>query len=187
MKFVLNRRVRRRRVVFVLLSRPERRRFGAVATTSMAAVAAGGAYLLHRVGRRSGVTSEEAAAALPGDELVPAPMWQSTRAITIDVPPEDVWPWLVQMGFPSHRAGWYTPHWLDRLSFGIEEESADEIRPELQTLEVGERVPDSRDWSAYFTVTAVEPPHALVLHSTRHVIKPIETIDFSWAFVLREL
>jgi hypothetical protein len=114
-------------------------------------------------------------------------MWQSTRAITIDAPPEDVWPWIVQMGFPSHRAGWYTPHWLDRLSFGIKETSADEIRPELQELNVGERVPDSDDWSAYFTVTAVESPYALVLHSTRHIIKPIRTIDFSWAFVLRAL
>ena len=26
-----------------------------------------------------------------------------------------------------------------------------------------------------------------MLHSTRHVIKPIKTIDFSWAFVIREL
>jgi hypothetical protein len=93
----------------------------------------------------------------------------------------------VQMGFPSHRAGWYTPHWLDRLSFGIKQRSADRIVPELQQLAVGDRVPDSDDWSVFFTVEAVEPPHALVLHSTRHVIKPIKTIDFSWAFVIREL
>jgi hypothetical protein len=32
----------------------------------------------------------------------------------------------------------------------------------------------------------VDVPYALVLHSTRHVIKPIRKIDFSWAFVLRE-
>lgn len=90
-------------------------------------------------------------------------------------------------GFPSHRAGWYTPHWLDRLSFGIKQRSADLIVPELQHLAVGDRVPDSDDWSAFFTVEAVEPPHALVLHSTRHVIKPIRTIDFSWAFVIHEV
>ena len=57
----------------------------------------------------------------------------------------------------------------------------------VAALEVGDRVPDSDDWSAFFTVDAVEPPHTLVLHSTRHVIKPIRTIDFSWAFVIREL
>ena len=125
--------------------------------------------------------------ALPGDAIVVEPMWQSTRAITIDAPPEEVWPWIVQMGFPSHRAGWYTPHWLDRVTFGIRQRSADRILPELQQLAVGDRVPDSVDWSVYFTVEAVEPPHALVLHSTRHVIKPIETIDFSWAFVIGAL
>jgi hypothetical protein len=35
-------------------------------------------------------------------------MWQATRAVTIDAGLEDVWPWLVQVGFPTHRAGWYT-------------------------------------------------------------------------------
>jgi hypothetical protein len=90
------------------------------------------------------------------------------------------------MGFPSYRAGWYTPHWLDRLTFGIRESSADEILPDLQRLERGDQVPDSDDWSAYFTVIEVDPPHALVLHSTRHVITPIKTVDFSWAFVLRD-
>jgi hypothetical protein len=151
-----------------------------------AAVALGG-YLLHRVGRRWGVTADEANTSLPGDDLVPAPMWQSTRAVTIDAPPEDVWPWIVQMGFPSHRAGWYTPHWLDRLTFGIKQASADEIRPDLQQLEPGDRVPDSDDWSAFFTVVTVDAPHALVLRSTRHVIGPIKTIDFSWAFALQPL
>ena len=144
-------------------------------------------YVLHRLGRASGLASGEEAAALPGDEIVPHPLWRSTRAITIDAPPEQVWPWLVQMGFPSHRAGWYTPHRLDRLTFGIEQPSADCIRPELQRLEPGERVPDSDDWSVYFTVQSVDPPHALVLFSTRHVLRPMRTIRFSWAFVTREI
>jgi hypothetical protein len=142
-------------------------------------------YALHRLGRRSGASGSEVAAHLPGDELVPLPMWQSTRAITIDAPPEAVWPWIAQMGFPSYRAGWYTPHWLDRLTLGIRASSADEIRVDLQDVEPGDRIPDSDDWSAYFTVVSAEPPHALVLHSTRHIIGPIKTIDFSWAFVLR--
>jgi hypothetical protein len=149
------------------------------------ALAAG--YGIHRVGRRSGVSDREVTAALPGDELVRDPMWQSTRAITIDAPSKDVWPWIVQMGFPSHRAGWYTPHWLDRLTFGIKQSSAAELRPDLQQLATGDRVPDSDDGSVFFTVAGVEPPHALVLHSTRHVIWPIETIHLSWAFILQPL
>jgi hypothetical protein len=154
---------------------------------AVAVMTAGLVSLLSRVGRRSGVTSSEAADALPGDEIVLHPMWQSTRGITVQATPEQVWPWIVQMGFPSHRAGWYTPHWLDRLTFGIKQQSADRIVPELQQLEVGDRVPDSDDWSVYFTVEEIEPPHALVLHSTRHVITPIRTIDFSWAFVIVEI
>lgn len=151
------------------------------------ALALASLYALHRLGRASGLAPGEETAALPGDEIVPDPLWQSTRAITIDAPPEEVWPWLVQMGFPSHRAGWYTPHWLDRLTFGIEECSADGILPELQRLEPGERVADSDDWSVYFTVQMVDPPHALVLYSTRHVLRPIRTIRFSWAFVTRAI
>ncbi len=182
----MNKRVGDHRLLFVLaLRRTRRLALKPRAHVSAAVVAAG--YLLHRVGRRSGATSEEVASKLPGDELVHEPMWQSTRAITIDAPPEEVWPWIVQMGFPSHRAGWYTPHWLDRLTFGIRASSAEEIRPELQHLEAGDRLPDSDDWSAYFTVVTVDPPHALLLHSTHHVIKPIRTIDFTWAFVLRPL
>jgi hypothetical protein len=185
MRVILNKRRRGRRVVIVLAARPERRRLRAVAASSVTALAA--LTVLRRLGRRSGVIGGEAAEALPGDEIVAQPMWQSTRAITIAAAPEQVWPWIVQMGFPSHRAGWYTPYWLDWLSFGIKEHSTDRIVPELQELAVGDRVPDSDDWSVFFIVESVEPPYALVLHSTRHVIQLIKTIDFSWAFVIREV
>lgn len=185
MKFIIAKRLRGRRLVLELAARPERRPLRTIAPPSAAALAA--LWGLRRLGRLSGVTAGEAADALPGDEIVADPMWQSTRAITIEAPPEQIWPWIAQMGYPSHRAGWYTPHWLDRLTFGIKQHSADHILPELQQLEVGDRVTDSDDWSTYFTVEAVEPPHTLVLHSTRHVIKPIQTIDFSWAFTIGEL
>jgi hypothetical protein len=185
MKYILKKQVRGERVVFVLASRPERRRPSAVAPAVLAAVTS--LYLLRRLGRRSGLCTGEETDTLAGDEVVADPMWQSTRAITIDAPPEQVWPWIVQIGFPSHRAGWYTPHWLDRLTFGIKQRSADHVVRELQQIDVGDRIPDSDDLSTFFTVEAVEPPHALVLHSTRHVIKPIKTIDFSWAFVIREI
>jgi hypothetical protein len=55
---------------------------------------------------RWGATPEEATEPLPGDDENPEPTVQSTRAITIDAPPELVWPWLVQMGI--RRAGFYT-------------------------------------------------------------------------------
>ena len=140
---------------------------------------------LRRVGRRSGATSVEVNGALPGDDVVSQPQWESTRATTINVPPAQVWPWIVQMGFPAYRAGWYTPYWLDRAQWGIRNRSSDEIRDDLQSLRVGDLVPDSLDWSAYFTVETLEPERALVLHSTRHLLPPMRAIDFTWAFVLQ--
>src|SRR4051812_32309969 len=113
---------------------------------------AAAALAVRRLGRQSGATSAEVRGELPGDAIVDRPQWESTRATTIHAPPEEVWPWIVQMGFPAYRAGWYTPHWLDRLQWGIDERSSEEIRPELQTLRIGDRVPDSLDWSVYFTV-----------------------------------
>ena len=146
--------------------------------------AVGAGLAIRRLGRRSGATSREARSPLPGDELVAAPLWESTRATTIWAPPAEVWPWIVQMGFPASRAGWYTPHWLDRLQWGIEERSAEVVVPELQALDVGDRVPDSRDQSVYFTVAAVEPERALVLVSARHLLRPMRSVHFTWAFVL---
>jgi uncharacterized protein len=69
--------------------------------------------------RRSRATREEKRIPLACDHLVPEPMWQATRAVTIDAGLEDVWPWLVQVGFPTHRAGWYTSYWLDRPLLGV--------------------------------------------------------------------
>jgi hypothetical protein len=140
---------------------------------------------LRRLGRRSGATDEELGARLPGDELVPDPLWDSTRAVTVSAPPASVWPWIVQMGYPAYRAGWYTPHWLDRLQWGIRQRSADRILPELQELKVGDRIPDSRDWSVFFTVAALEPERALILYSTRHILKPMRAVAFSWVFVVQ--
>jgi hypothetical protein len=154
------------------------RHVSAVVATVVAAAA------VHRVGRRSGVSGAEVAALLPGDGIVSRPTWSSTRGTTIATPRADVWPWIVQMGYPAFRAGWYTPHWLDRLQWGIREDSAHEIRPDLQDLVVGDRVPDSPDCSVFFTVAELEPERHLVLHSTRHVLPPVRGADFSWAFCL---
>jgi hypothetical protein len=49
---------------------------------------------------------------MPGDEIVRKPFGKTMHAVTIEAPPERVWPWLVQMGY--HRGGWYTYPWVDR-------------------------------------------------------------------------
>jgi ligand-binding SRPBCC domain-containing protein len=165
-------------------------RHGGEARDGMRAIAAFAALAIgatDRWGRRTRATAAERQKRLPGDELVTDPMWQATRAVTIDAPPEMVWPWLVQMGFPTKRAGWYTPFWLDRLLFGIHVRSASRIVPELQALAVGDRVDDSDSGVAYFEVAALDRPRALVLVSHTHPLPAYENVDFSWAFVLEDV
>jgi hypothetical protein len=84
---------------------------------------------------RWGATDEEVAESLPGDDLVRRPNFNATRAVTIDALPEEVWPWIVQIGFG--RAGWYSYDWLDNLG----RSSAKRIIPELQHIEVGTLIP----------------------------------------------
>jgi hypothetical protein len=73
-----------------------------------------------------GSTPDEVARVLPGDELLADADIVSTRAITIDAPPNAIWPWLVQMG--SGRGGAYTYDWIENL-FGLGMHSATEILP----------------------------------------------------------
>jgi hypothetical protein len=85
--------------------------------------------------RSWGASHGEVAATMPGDELLPGAQYRCTRAITVAAEPEDVWPWLVQVGWL--RAGWYADDLLDDLAHS----SAREIIPELQDLAVGTWLP----------------------------------------------
>jgi hypothetical protein len=53
-----------------------------------------------------GATLDETARALPGDELINDAAVAWTNAITIEAPPESVWPWIAQMG--DTRGGFYS-------------------------------------------------------------------------------
>jgi hypothetical protein len=102
-----------------------------------------------------GATDGEIARSMPGDEVLVNPSFNATRAVTIDAPPEEIWPWIVQIGY--RRAGFYSYDILD--NDGIP--SSKEILPEYQDLSVGDLVPLSK--SANVRVTEIEPPHSLVL------------------------
>jgi hypothetical protein len=58
----------------------------------------------------------------------------TTRAISIAAPPEEVFPWLLQIGYG--RGGWYSYDWIDNDG----KRSVDRIDPVLQTLRVGDRI-----------------------------------------------
>ena len=97
-----------------------------------------------------------------GDDLVPEADLVETRAIDIDAPPDQVWPWLAQMGYG--RGGWYSFAAIDRAwtpAGGPPSDSADTILEEYQDLAEGDLVPTHPQGG--FVARAVEPNEALVL------------------------
>jgi hypothetical protein len=111
--------------------------------------------------RRWGIDPAEAARVLPGDDIVENAEAIDTRGIDIAAPPEQVWPWLVQMGYG--RAGWYSYDQLD-----MNQPSVDRIVPELQGLAVGDIVPTHPGGG--FEVRILDPEKALVLYADRALI-----------------
>jgi hypothetical protein len=106
-----------------------------------------------------GARADEVAMKLPGDELLPDTGLVTTRAITIDASPSDIWPWLVQMG--SGRGGAYTYDWIENL-FGLNMHSADEILPQFQDLKAGDELPMGPG-RPVMRVEVLDPQRALVI------------------------
>jgi hypothetical protein len=121
-----------------------------------------------------GATRDEIARDMPGDADVPHPDYQTTLGITIDAPPGDIWPWLVQMG--HRRGGLYSYDWLDRLFGFLDAPSAERIIPEFQHLAPGDVIPVGR--GAGFPVTAVDPCRSLVMSGER------DGFHWTWQFGL---
>ena len=110
----------------------------------------------HRTWGTSGV---ERSRPMPGDGIVEAPNYGSTRAITIDAPPDRVWPWLVQMGY--RRGGLYSYDWIDRALKILDRPSATRILPKFQDLKAGMEVPIGRGQN--WPVSALVPGTSLIL------------------------
>ena len=122
---------------------------------------------------RWGATDEEIARSMPLDDRVPGPRLASTMAITIDAPPERIWPWLAQMG-EGERAGYYSFEPVER-ALGLEVENSWRILPEYQQLEVGQAI----DRAGTMIVLAVEPNRHLVLGPP-----PTVPVAATWSFAL---
>ena len=120
-----------------------------------------------------GTTADEAARRLPGDELLEDADGIATRAITIDAPPEAVWPWLAQMG-PSPRGGAYTYDWIENL-LGLDMHSVDRVLPEFQHPEVGDTIGYGKN---RMRLERVEPERVIAWRS--------EDGNWVWTFVLAE-
>jgi len=111
------------------------------------------------------------------DDLIPDPMASITHAITIDAPPVEVWPWLIQMG--ASRAGWYSWDFID--NGGVR--SARSILTEFQSVDVGQIFPAIPGAEDVFVLHALTPKRHLVLC----VPSSSEELLVSWEFTLESL
>ena len=123
-----------------------------------------------------GATPEEIQSPVVGDDLCPSATLIATRSITIIAPPQDVFPWIRQMGFG--RAGWYSYDWLDNLG----RKSATSIHDEWQTVEAGDKVPSG---PISFTAAIVEAPRHFVLE-IKSLGKKSPKLHFTLAYELRD-
>jgi hypothetical protein len=113
-----------------------------------------------------GATPQERCMAMVGDETVPNPSVQHTRAVTIAAPPARVWPWLAQIG--QDRAGFYSYTWLENLA-GCRMRNANCVHPEWQQRRVGDQLLLHHE--AGLQVLGLTPGRSL-------------TLDCGWYFVL---
>lgn len=132
-----------------------------------------------------GLSEEEANVPRPGDELVPAPRWSWTHAVQIEAKPEEIWPWLAQMG--ADRAGFYSYQWLENV-VGCEIHNAERVHHEW-AHKVGDKLVLHPEMPP-LVVTSVDPGRSLVAYSpsTEPEPKPgAPWTSVSWAFLLEPL
>ena len=122
---------------------------------------------------RWGASPEELSRRMAGDGLLDRHTYSGTLAITMDARPEDLWPWLVQIGY--RRGGLYSYDWLDRVFGFLDRPSATRILPEFQHLAVGDTIPVGQ--GPGWPVAVVEPNRALVLD-----MRNLGAIDWVWQF-----
>ncbi|HEY3014882.1 MAG TPA: hypothetical protein VGJ41_07215 [Nocardioides sp.] len=140
-----------------------------------------------------GATHEEVSGSYPGAGLVPNGKRGATMAVTIEAPPNQVWPWLVQLG--GDRGGWYSWDRLDNAG----RPSAREVHSEWQGLAVGDHV---KYWTRRhgpvdaWEVAVLEPNRFLGLHGLSDLRgraldpdqpRPSAYTEGLWGFQLSEL
>ena len=124
---------------------------------------------------RWGTTPSDRARVMAGDKLLADPTYSGTMAVVVNALPEDIWPWLVQIGY--QRGGLYSYDWLDRLFGYLDRPSATRILPEFQHLAVDDAIPLGRGPS--WPVAVIEPHRALVLD-----MRNMGGFDWVWQFGL---
>lgn len=112
---------------------------------------------------RWGATDDEITASFPGDTLVPSPRVIYNRAVIVNASPEQIYPWIVQLG--AEKGGMYSYSWFETNILQCELINADRIHEEWQGLQVGDQVKMCPgDFGPVpFEVALMEPNSAIVM------------------------
>jgi hypothetical protein len=132
-------------------------------------------FPIRRWMNRWGAAPSDLTRVMAGDGLLADWTYSGTMAVIVNAPPEQIWPWLVQIGYK--RGGLYSYDWLDRLFGYLDRPSATRILPEFQNLAVGDKIPVGQGPS--WPVAVVEPCRALVLD-----MRNMGGFDWVWQFGL---
>jgi hypothetical protein len=142
-------------------------------------------WMLYPWMTRWGATNAEVETSYPGDDLVADAGLVTTRAVTVQATPAQIYPWLVQLGVD--RGGMYSLLWVENL-MGLHVKNADRIHEEWQTLQVGDLVRFTPE--EYFLnpgpglwVKQMEREQALVFCFGMETEMPDPCTD-TWQFVL---
>jgi len=109
-------------------------------------------------------TTAESERPLPGDDLVPDPDITMDRAFDLAGSPEQVWPWLVQLG--KQRAGWYLPRSIERF-LPKSRRATRKIEARWQGLKAGDVIPDYGGKHETFETVDVRHNQWIVYKSVR--------------------
>ena len=144
----------------------------------------------------------------PGKDLIKDPMLDLYYQIEIEAEPQDIWPWIQQVGY--NRGGWYIDTWWDKFeqehfwprvvpeeARGTYKPAANQILPEYQNISKGDIIPDGPPGTAYYEVVDIEANHLLLLYATSHFnymapqflykTKLAPKGAFCWAFIIHEI
>jgi hypothetical protein len=122
----------------------------------------------------------------PGDSFTRGA--HHTRAVLIDATPEQLWPWLNQIG--QDRGGFYSYQWLENI-FAADITNVHDIKPEFQwPRQLGDTVwlanKDHYNGKGYQIIAEITPFKSMVMVGGDDYARVLsgEEVSGSWAFYL---
>lgn len=152
---------------------------GLAAAPFVSVAVATAAVMITGAHRRLGLTRQEAAAPLPGDDLLPDATVQNDRAILINAAPERIWPWLAQIG--QDKAGFYSFEMLENLA-GCQITGATRIHPEWQDVRAGDTL--ALHPRVQLRIAAVDPEVLLAATNAGTPMLADTGMGYTWTFHL---